>query len=88
MTHKILILPGDGIGPEIVTEAVKLLDTLRQSGDLAVELEHAEVGGAGVDAWSEACVPSRVCCASAPPSAYSPTCVPRWLTHPWRLPRH
>jgi 3-isopropylmalate dehydrogenase len=50
MTHKILILPGDGIGPEIVTEAVKLLDTLRQSGDLAVELEHAEVGGAGVDA--------------------------------------
>jgi 3-isopropylmalate dehydrogenase len=50
MSHKILILPGDGIGPEIVAEAVKLLDALQQSGDLAVELEHADVGGAGLDA--------------------------------------
>ncbi len=54
MSHKILILPGDGIGPEIVSEAVKLLDALRQSGDLAgdlaMELEHADVGGAAVDA--------------------------------------
>jgi 3-isopropylmalate dehydrogenase len=50
MSHKILILPGDGIGPEIVTEAVKLLDALRESGDLAVELEHADVGGVAVDA--------------------------------------
>ncbi len=50
MSHKILILPGDGIGPEIVAEAVKLLDALKQSGDLAVELEHADVGGAGLDA--------------------------------------
>jgi 3-isopropylmalate dehydrogenase len=50
MSHKILILPGDGIGPEIVAEAVKLLDALKRSGDLAVELEHADVGGAGLDA--------------------------------------
>jgi 3-isopropylmalate dehydrogenase len=50
MSHKILILPGDGIGPEIVAEAVKLLAALKQSGDLAVELEHAHVGGAGLDA--------------------------------------
>jgi len=50
MSHKILILPGDGIGPEIVAEAVKLLDALKRSGDLAVELEHAHVGGAGLDA--------------------------------------
>ena len=49
MSHKILILPGDGIGPDIVREAVKLLDALAGAGDLAVEIEHAEVGGAGVD---------------------------------------
>ena len=49
MSHKILILPGDGVGPEIVTEAVKLLDALKQAGDLAVELEHADVGGIAVD---------------------------------------
>ena len=50
MSHKILILPGDGIGPEIVAEAVKVLDALKQSGDLDVELEHAHVGGAALDA--------------------------------------
>ncbi|GMQ95660.1 MAG: 3-isopropylmalate dehydrogenase [Gammaproteobacteria bacterium] len=50
MSHKILILPGDGIGPEIVAQAVKLLGALQQAGDLAVELEHADVGGAGLDA--------------------------------------
>jgi 3-isopropylmalate dehydrogenase len=50
MSHKILILPGDGIGPEIVTEAVKLLEALRRSKDLAVEVEHADMGGAGLDA--------------------------------------
>lgn len=50
MSHKILILPGDGVGPEIVAEAVKLLAALKHAGDLALELEHAEVGGAGLDA--------------------------------------
>jgi 3-isopropylmalate dehydrogenase len=50
MNHKILILPGDGIGPEIVAEAVKLLDALKQTGDLAVELQYADVGGAAVEA--------------------------------------
>ncbi len=40
----ILILPGDGIGPEIVAEAVKVLDRLKTDG-LAVELEQGLVGG-------------------------------------------
>ena len=46
MVMKIAVLPGDGIGPEIVTEAVKVLKVL----DLAVELEEAKVGGAAYDA--------------------------------------
>jgi 3-isopropylmalate dehydrogenase len=49
MTKKILILPGDGIGPEIVAEAVKVLDCLRAEFDLAVETEQALVGGAAYD---------------------------------------
>ena len=48
---KILILPGDGIGPEIVAEAVKVLDRLRADG-LAVELEQGLVGGSAYDAKS------------------------------------
>jgi 3-isopropylmalate dehydrogenase len=46
---KIAVLPGDGIGPEIVGEAIKVLDTLRRDG-LRVEMETAPIGGAGFDA--------------------------------------
>ncbi len=50
MSKKIAILPGDGIGPEIVAEAVKVLECLRQDHGLDIELEHAPVGGAAYDA--------------------------------------
>jgi 3-isopropylmalate dehydrogenase len=50
MTKKIAVLPGDGIGTEIVAEAVKVLESLRQDFGLAVEMEHALVGGAAYDA--------------------------------------
>ena len=43
---KIAILPGDGIGTEIVAEAVKVLNVL----DLKFELEEAKVGGAAYEA--------------------------------------
>ena len=45
MTKKILILPGDGIGPEIIAEAVKVLNKLVADG-LDIELEEGLVGGA------------------------------------------
>ncbi|MCH6583684.1 MAG: 3-isopropylmalate dehydrogenase, partial [Proteobacteria bacterium] len=51
MTKKIAMLPGDGIGPEIVAEAVKVLECLRQDHGLDIELEHAAVGGAAYDAY-------------------------------------
>ena len=43
---KIAVLPGDGIGPEIVAEALKVLGAL----DLAFEFERADVGGAAYEA--------------------------------------
>jgi 3-isopropylmalate dehydrogenase len=46
---KIAVLPGDGIGPEIVGEAVRVLDVLRREG-LALEIERASIGGAGYEA--------------------------------------
>jgi len=49
-TRTVAILPGDGIGPEIVAEAVKVLDALRTGHGLTVTLEHAPVGGAGYEA--------------------------------------
>ncbi len=44
---KIAILPGDGIGPEIMQQAVRVLNAL----DEQFELEEAPVGGAGYDAF-------------------------------------
>ncbi len=43
---KVAVLPGDGIGGEIMAQAVKVLNKLA----LPLELEHAPVGGAGYDA--------------------------------------
>ncbi|AKZ62734.1 3-isopropylmalate dehydrogenase [Herbaspirillum hiltneri N3] len=43
---KIAILPGDGIGPEIIEQAVRVLDTLGEK----FEMETAPVGGAGYEA--------------------------------------
>jgi len=46
---KIVILPGDGIGPEIVGQAQRVLDLLRDEG-LPITTETAPIGGAGYDA--------------------------------------
>ena len=50
MSKTVLVLPGDGIGPEIVAEAVKVLEALRAMAGLDVRLEFAQVGGAAIDA--------------------------------------
>ena len=42
---KVLILPGDGIGPEIMAQAHALLEAMRSAGEVDVEVEHADIGG-------------------------------------------
>jgi 3-isopropylmalate dehydrogenase len=49
---KIALLAGDGIGPEILREAVRILDVLRGEG-LKIETEEALVGGAAYDAHGD-----------------------------------
>lgn len=49
---KIAVLAGDGIGPEIVAEALKVLAVFQREG-VAMELESALVGGAAVDAYGD-----------------------------------
>jgi len=43
-THKIALLDGDGIGPEIMAEAVKILDLVAQRNDIDFELVHGAFG--------------------------------------------
>lgn len=47
---KIAVLPGDGIGPEIVAQALRVLDVLRADG-LKFEIEEAPLGGAACDRY-------------------------------------
>ena len=49
MTKKICVLPGDGIGPEIMAEALRVLKAL----DLGFEMEEAHLGGCAVDATGD-----------------------------------
>jgi 3-isopropylmalate dehydrogenase len=49
MKYNIAILPGDGIGPEIIAEAEKVLTCLQSDFGLSATLEHAPIGGAGYE---------------------------------------
>src|SRR5690606_16101443 len=50
MASKILVLAGDGIGPEIVAEARKALDVVNRKCNLGLEFQDGLIGGAAIDA--------------------------------------
>ena len=47
--NKIAVLPGDGIGPEVMKQAVKVLDRAAKIYGFALEYEFADIGGAAID---------------------------------------
>ena len=57
---KIAILPGDGIGTEIVAEAVKVLKVIDQEFGLKMEMESALVGGAAYEAHGHPLPPATL----------------------------
>lgn len=52
-TYKIALLKGDGIGPEIVDQAVKVLDKTADKFGFAVEYDPADIGGIAIDNYGE-----------------------------------
>lgn len=48
--QSVLVLPGDGIGPEIVNEALKVLDRVAELEGLEIEIDEGLIGGAAYDA--------------------------------------
>jgi len=54
ITHRICLLPGDGIGPEITAEAVKVLRRIGAKHDVTWEFDEALLGGAAIDATGTA----------------------------------
>ncbi len=53
-SYKICTLPGDGIGPEIMAEGVKVLNAVGKKYDVEFTCEDALIGGCAIDAASEA----------------------------------
>ena len=48
-THHIAVLPGDGIGPEVMAQAYKVIDAVSQRFNLAITTREYDVGGAAID---------------------------------------
>jgi 3-isopropylmalate dehydrogenase len=51
--YKIAVLPGDGIGPEVVRQAVKVLDKVAEKYKFSVEYYYADIGGIAIDKTGE-----------------------------------
>lgn len=56
MTHNIAVLPGDGIGPEIIEQAVRVLGAL----DLSLDIKQEPVGGAAFDKFEHPLPPATL----------------------------
>ncbi len=52
-SYRITILPGDGIGPEVVEEAVKVLQTVAETSGFEIETHYADVGGVALDKYDD-----------------------------------
>ncbi|MCO1334017.1 3-isopropylmalate dehydrogenase [Microbulbifer sp. OS29] len=53
MTKKVMILPGDGIGPEIVEQALAVLEVASEKYNLGLSFEQGLIGGSSIDAHGE-----------------------------------
>ena len=51
---KIAVLPGDGIGPEVMQEAIKVLDAVKKKFSFELEYQFADIGGCAIDKVGEA----------------------------------
>lgn len=81
--YKIAVLPGDGIGPEVMKEAVKVLDTVSAKHGFSLEYEWADVGGAAIDNHGEALPESTLeVCKSAEAVLFGSVGGPKWESLP------
>ena len=48
-SFKVAVLSGDGIGPEVMAEALKVLDAVQEKYDVTFERTFANVGGIAID---------------------------------------
>ena len=63
--YSICLLPGDGIGPEIIAEGVKVLEAVGAAHGLAFSFREALIGGAAIDAAGSPLPAETIACARA-----------------------
>ena len=54
MAYRVAVLPGDGIGPEVMDEALRVLDAVSKKFGVEFEYKEALIGGAAIDAKGDA----------------------------------
>nr|WP_320009962.1 3-isopropylmalate dehydrogenase [uncultured Desulfobulbus sp.] len=83
MAHKIAVLAGDGIGPEVMAEAIKVLDAVQQKFGFSLEYTSADVGGAAIDNHGEALPKSTLAvCEASEAILFGSVGGPKWETLP------
>ena len=80
---RIAILAGDGIGPEVMQEAVKVLDTIQEKFQFQLNYEFADIGGIAIDKHGSA-LPDQTLqlCESSDAVLLGSVGGPRWETLP------
>ena len=83
MAHKIAVLPGDGIGDEVVAEAIKVLAAVQNKFGFELEYEYGDVGGAGIDNHGKALPESTLkTCEEAEAILFGSVGGPKWENLP------
>lgn len=78
-TVRIAVLPGDGIGQEVMPEAIRVLETVGRSASIKFEFEPALVGGAAIDATGAPLPPATLeLCRSARAILFGAVGGPKW----------
>lgn len=83
MSKKVAVLAGDGIGPEVMTEAVKVLDAAQEKFSFSLQYESADVGGLAIDNHGEALPQSALdTCEGADAILFGSVGGPKWESLP------
>lgn len=82
-TFKVAVLPGDGIGPEVMAEALKVLDAVEGKYGVTFSRTMANVGGAGIDLEGKALPETTVeICKSSDAILFGSVGGPKWESLP------
>src|SRR6187431_2153214 len=83
-THKLLLLPGDGIGPEVMGEVKRLIDWLNAQGIAHFETEQGLVGGSAYDASKQSITDATMAQAAAADAViFGAVGGPKWDSVPY-----